>query len=123
MLDESRVLPWVVERVCPKGTEVLALTDFEEAARTVRETPPDAVVASVPPAHLPWREFQHACASGVPPVPVLYVSCLHANAAEAGLAPLEGDAEFLRKPTPRAELEAALARLLEAARASRHLAS
>jgi DNA-binding response OmpR family regulator len=119
VLDESRVLPWVVERVCPKGTEVVCLTDFEEAGRAIKERQPDAVVASIPPAHLPWREFQHACANGCPPVPVLYVSCLHSSAGEVGLEPLEGDAVVLRKPATKAELEAALARLLASARESR----
>ena len=63
VLDESRVLPWVVEHVCPPGTDVVSLTSFDEARRLVRESPPDAVVVSVPPAHLPWREFHHKSVS------------------------------------------------------------
>jgi hypothetical protein len=112
VLDESRVLPWVVARVCPPGTVVVALTSLDDAARALRESPPDAAVVSVTPAHVVWREFQHLCAVGRPPVPVLYVSCLFTCAADAGLEPLEGEAAFLRKPASKAEFAEALRRLL-----------
>jgi hypothetical protein len=119
VLDESRVLPWVVKRVCPPGTEVLGFTSFTEALRALCERPPDAAVVSVTPAHLPWRDFQHLCALHVPPVPVLYESCLFSSPAEAGLEPLEGWAEFLPKPAPKAELQAAMYRLMAVSSESR----
>ena len=115
VLDESGVLPWVVSRLCPRGTEVVAATQFEEACRLVAEHPPDAAVVSLPPARLAWRRFQHLCAERAPPGPVLYESCVFSRAAEAGLEPLEGWAEVLAKPASKGELEAALDRLLAAA--------
>ncbi len=116
VLDESRVLSWVVEHLSPPGVEVEYVESFEEAKRRVRERPPDAAVVSLTPAHLPWNSFQHLCASSVPPVPVLYESCVHKSPSDAGLGPLEGYAEFLPKPTPRGELQAAIQRLIEASR-------
>ncbi|KAB2959099.1 MAG: hypothetical protein F9K18_11730, partial [Thermoanaerobaculia bacterium] len=115
VIDESRVLPWVVEHLAPAGVEVEFAQDFEDARRAIRDHRPDAAVVSLPPAHLPWREFQHLCASQSPPVPVLYESCLLAAAGEIGLDPDDGYAAFLEKPAPRERLQAAILRLLEQA--------
>jgi hypothetical protein len=52
---------------------------------------------------------------------VLYESCLFSDAHEAGLDPVEGYAAWLKKPASKAELEAALASLLAAARDSRRV--
>lgn len=117
VIDESRVLPWVVEHLAPPGVAVAVALDFDEAEQVIREHRTDAVVVSVPPAQLPWREFQHLCASQRPPVPVLYESCLLAAAAEFGIDAADGYAAFLEKPAPRERLQAELARLLEKARA------
>jgi DNA-binding NtrC family response regulator len=118
VVDESRVLPWVVEHLAPPGVEVSAAPDVEAAERIVSARGADAVVVSIPPAQLPWREFQHLCASQRPPVPVLYESCLLAAASEFGIDPADGYAAFLEKPAPRERLQAALGRLLEEARAA-----
>ena len=112
VIDESRVLPWVVEHLAPPGVAVAVALDFDEAEQVIRDHRTDAVVVSLPPAQLPWREFQRLCASQRPPVPVLYESCLHAGPSDAGLDPADGYAAFLHKPAPRAELRAALQRLL-----------
>lgn len=112
VLDQSRILPWLVRHELPSEVEVEAVFSFEEAERALREEPLDAAVVSLPPAHLPWHSFQHLCASRQPPVPVLYESCVFDCACEAGLEPGDGYVEFLPKPAPRAELRAALARLL-----------
>jgi DNA-binding NtrC family response regulator len=98
---------------------VLAFTSFEEALQSLRQSPPDAAVVSITPAHLPWRDFQHQCALRNPRVPVLYVSCLFSNAREAGLEPVEGEAFFLQKPSSKAELECALSSLLSASKEAR----
>jgi hypothetical protein len=75
-------------------------------------------VVSLPPAQLPWREFQHLCARHAPPIPVLYESCLDSDGAAVGLDPSDGYAAFLRKPAPRSELRLAIEALLaEASRA------
>ncbi len=100
----------------PEGVEVEEAESLDEAERRVRESPPDAAVVSLPPAHLPWRSFQHLCASLKPPVPVLYESCVHTCAADAGLDPDDGYAAFLPKPAHPAELRGALADLVATAR-------
>lgn len=118
VLDQSQILPWIVRH------DLEALPDLEvEAVHSLREAeailfnhPPDAAVVSVPPAQLDWRKFQHLCAKHDPPIPVLYESCVHAGAGDAGLEPLEGYACFLPKPAPSAVLHAALVRLLAEAR-------
>ena len=91
---------------------VEGIDGFETALARVRESRPDVMVVSLTPAHLPWHELQHACASQSPPVPVLYESCVAAGAEELGLVPLEGRAEFLPKPAPSSVLGAVLRRLL-----------
>jgi len=118
VVDENRVLPWVVERLVPPGVRVEIARGYEAAARVIRTDPPAAVVVSLPPAWLPWRDFQKLCASRQPPIPVLYESCLIGNAAELGLDPADGYAEFLEKPAPRARLQAALHALVARARAA-----
>ena len=99
----------------PAEVEVEEASTLDEAERRVRESPPDAAVVSLPPAHLPWRSFQHLCASRKPPVPVLYESCVHTCAADAGLDPADGYAAFLPKPAHPAELRGALADLVATA--------
>jgi DNA-binding NtrC family response regulator len=122
VVDPSRILTWMVRHDLGVAAEVVEANSFEEAERLVRDDPPDAAVVSLPPARLPWREFQHLCARQDPPVPVLYESCLHSNLDEAGLEPTEGYAALLRKPAPAAELRVALAELLSASRIVRVIA-
>ena len=119
VVDESPLLPWTVERLSPAGTEVASARSLEAARRLLVVAPPDAVVVSVPPATLPWSEFQQLCASRQPPVPVLYLSCLFGSTAEAGFDGAAGRPEFLRKPVERADFEAALGRLIDEARVAR----
>lgn len=119
VLDESPLLAWTVERLSPPGTEVGSARSLEEARLLLERAPPDAVIVSVPPASLPWSDFQRLCASHRPPVPVLYLSCLFESTSEAGLDAAEGRPELLRKPVERADFEAALGRLFDAAREAR----
>lgn len=116
VLDPSRILTYLVRHETPPEVEVEEAASLDEAERRLREDPPDAAVVSLPPAHLPWRSFQHLCASRRPPVPVLYESCVHTCADEAGLDPHDGYAAFLAKPARPAELRGALAELVRAAR-------
>ena len=118
VLDDSPLLEWTVVRLCPPGTELLIARSFEEARRLVVEASPDAAVVSVPPADLPWCELQRLCATRRPPVPVLYLSCLYGSTAEAGFDEVAGQ-ELLRKPVGKTDFEAALGRLLDAARAEK----
>lgn len=112
VLDQGCILPFVVRHEAPPDVEIEAVLSLADAERVLREHPPDAAIVSLTPAHLPWREFQHLCASRQPPVPVLYESCLHAGPRDAGLDPADGYAAFLHKPARRTELRAALERLL-----------
>lgn len=115
VLDESRILAWLVERLAPPGTEVVGLVRFEEACRALAENPPDAAIVSMTRARLPWREFQKRCASLKPPVPVLFESSVFLSAEEAGLEAETCHTHFLPKPAPIADFEAAVAGLLDAA--------
>ena len=119
VLDESQLLAWVVGRLSPPGTEVVAFTSFDDARRVLLENPPDAAVVSLTSAHLPWREFRQLCADSRPPVPILYESCVFSSAEEAGLEPGSGDARFLPAPASRTNLKEALERLLSDARGAR----
>ena len=112
VLDSSGILPWLVEHTAGKGTVVHAVKTVEEAERVVVERRPDAAVVSVPHAMLPWARFQHLCASQQPPVPVLYESCVHASAREAGIDPDDGVSFFLRAPVKHADRARALQDLL-----------
>lgn len=112
VVDESRMMPWLVARLGGVQIQVEAVDSFPAALAAVRGDGIDAAVVSLTPARLPWREFQRACASHDPPVPVLYESCVAASPGELGLEPLEGRALFLRKPAPLPVLAGALAALL-----------
>lgn len=116
VLDEGRLLPWLVARALGPGTEVEGVDAFERALARIRESRPDVVVVSLTHAHLPWRDLQHLCATQRPAIPVLYESCVAAGPEELGLAPLEGRADFLLKPVPSSELSGALRRLAGACR-------
>ena len=113
VLDENQLLAWMVERLAPPGTEVVAFTSFDDARRALLENPPDAAVVCVTAAHLPWREFGRLCAGRRPPVPVLFESCVFSSAEEAGLEADSGEVRFLRTPASRGDLKDALARLLK----------
>ena len=120
VLDESRVLAWMVERLSPRGTDVVGLTSFDDARRALLENQPDAAVVSITSTHLPWREFQELCESREPWVPVLYESRVFTSATEAGIALLRSHVLFLHTPAPIPEFEEALAGLLGAAREARN---
>ena len=113
VLDQSQLLPRLVGYEFPAGLEIQTVSSLPEAERLISTTPPDAALVSLPPACLPWREFQHFCASRRPPIPVLYESCLAADGNDLGLEPGDGYAAILRKPASRAELHAALVALLD----------
>jgi DNA-binding NtrC family response regulator len=111
VLEDGQVLAWVIGHLSPPGTEVLPFNWFGDACHRIERDPPDAVVVSLTAAHLPWREFQRLCASRTPSVPVLYASAEFSNAADAGLEPVEGYADFLYQPASKPEIEVALSKL------------
>lgn len=121
VVDQSLILQWLVRHEFPDGLEIASAQSLQEAeALLAADAPqaPDAAVVSLPPARLPWREFQHRCAAHVPPIPVLYESCIDADASALGLEPGDGYAFFLKKPAARSELRSALLALLAVSRES-----
>lgn len=119
VLDQSLILQWLVRHEFPDGVEILSAQDLREAEPFLAAPPPlaaDAAVVSLPPAHIPWREFQHRCATHAPPIPVLYETCVDVDARTMGLDPDDGYAAFLHKPAARNELHSALETLLAAAK-------
>ena len=122
VVDQSLVLQWLVRHEFPDGLEIASAQSLQEAETLLAAEgceAPDAAVVSLPPARLPWREFKHRCATHAPPIPVLYESCIDADADALGLEPGEGYAAFLRKPAARCELRSALEALLAASRDGR----
>ncbi len=116
VLDQSLILQWLVRHEFPDGLEILSAQDLREAELLLAVQPPDAAVVSLPPAQIPWREFQRRCATHAPPIPVLYETCVDVDARTMGLEPADGYAAFLHKPAARNELHSALTALLAAAR-------
>ena len=116
VLDQSLILQWLVRHEFPDGLEIASAQNLHEAEVLLAADPPDAAVVSLPRARLPWPAFQHRCATHVPPIPVLYASCVPTDARAMGLDLADGYAAFLRKPAARAELRSALEALLAACR-------
>ncbi len=99
VLDQSLILQWLVRHEFPDGVEILSAQDLHQAEELLAAETPDAAVVSLPPAQIPWREFQHRCASHSPPIPVLYETCLDIDARAIGLDPadqLQGFAKHRR---------------------------
>jgi hypothetical protein len=120
VIDSSRILPWLLGHEFPgEGLTVECVQSLGEAELKLVDGPIDAALVSVPPAALPLREFQHACARQEPPVPVLYESCVAERPEDLGLDPGDGYAAILRKPATRADLRAAVEALLDQARRGR----
>ena len=68
VVDQSRILQWLVRHEFPDGLDIASAQSLDEAERILEALPPDAAVVSLPPAELPWRAFQHRCAAHVPPI-------------------------------------------------------
>ncbi len=115
VLDGSRVLRSVVGRLAPPGVELEVAESLEEAMKVLRRDPPHAVIANLTPVGLPWEELKTFCQRQSPPIPVLFESCVHQSAEEAGLSPLNHSAFFLAKPYGIEELRRHLALLVTAA--------
>lgn len=119
VVDSNHLLGWQIRHQVPSDVALDVVSDLATAERRLRDDPPDAAVVSLPPAELPWRDFQHLCATRTPPVPVLYESCVHRCPGAAGIDADDGYAAFLAKPASREELANALEALFEACRSGR----
>jgi len=116
VVDQSLILQWLVRHEFPDGLEIASAQSLYEAEALLAAEPPDAAVVSLPPAKISWRDFQHRCAAHLPPIPVLYETCVDIDAEAMGLDPADGYAAFLHKPAARSELHSALEALLAASR-------
>jgi DNA-binding response OmpR family regulator len=121
ILDGSRILASLVERLTPEGVEVEEVATFDEAVRSLHESPPDAVIANVGPTELPWRDFKKYCRDHRPQIPILFESCVYESPDEAKLGRLEDSAAFLTKPYGLADLRNQLRYLLSFAGSSASL--
>ncbi len=113
VLDGSRVLHSLIRRLAPPEVEVESALAFEDAAACIENDPPDAAIVNLTPCGLPWRHLKTLCQAHDPPIPVLFESCVYANADEAGLGCLSESATFLTKPYPLEELRSEIERLLQ----------
>jgi len=104
VLDGSRILPTLVQRIAPPGVEAYAVSTIEEAIDEIRLGQAQAVIANIGPANLPWKELQRICEESKPPIPVLFESCVHQSLEEAGMGRAREWSAFVVKPYPLDEL-------------------
>ena len=108
VLDGSLVLPSLVRRLAPDGLEIVEAQSFDQAVAILTGDPPDAVIANLGPAELPWQELKTFCQRHSPKIPVLFESCVYRQPSDAGLDDLNHSAMFLTKPYSVGELETAI---------------
>ena len=108
VLDGSLVLPSLVRRLAPEGLKIEEATTFERAVAILSANPPDAVIANVGPADLPWHELKSFCQEHSPTIPVLFESCVFQEPQEAGLDDLDPSAIFITKPYSMDDLRRAI---------------
>lgn len=115
VLDGSRILRRVVERIVSAEVEIESAETFDDAHREICDHPPDAVIVNLGPSDLPWHEIQRCCHEHNPPIPVLFESCVCRTPQEAGLEELDPYSAFLPKPYHAQELRDHIERLLRLA--------
>ena len=115
VIDGSRMLPALIERLAPADVEVEMASTYDEAKCTICGRQPDAVIVNLGPAKLPWQELHECCRTQSPPIPVLYESCIYHSPEEVGIGCLDEDCAFLIKPYSLAELRDQISRLVELA--------
>lgn len=118
VVDGSRVLPTLVGKVGPSDAEIETADDFKQAEQILKDRPPDAVIANVSADGLPWGRFKSLCEDQFPSIPVLFESCVHKSAEEAGLGLLDEFSSFITKPYALSELRSEIDRLVACVRAS-----
>lgn len=115
VLNESHVLVSVVRRLAPPDVEIEEAPSFEAAWDLLHRRAPDALIANVGPNQFFWDSVRDYCQTHEPPIPVLFESCVHNTAQEAGLGPLGEEAAFIHKPYPLEDLKAQIDRLVRTA--------
>lgn len=115
VLDGSRVLPTLVRRLAPRNVEIELVADFEHAEKVLEENPPSAVIADVSGAGLPWSRLKTLCERHVPPIPVLFESCIFRTPEGAGIGALSDSSAFISKPHSLEDLRVEIDRLVSLA--------
>ncbi len=118
VLDGSRILASLVRRLAPGPVEIVEVSAFDQAVARLRDDPPDALIANVGPADLPWEQLRALCEEHEPKIPVLFESCVYETAIEAGIGSLNHSGFFLPKPYDLEQLRTQLERLLRSSRAT-----
>ena len=113
VLDGSRVLPSLVRRVVPRGTDIVEATSFDHAIDLLTMDPPDGVIVNISPVDLPWQRLKSYCQQHDPAIPVLFESCVYNEPSEAGLDDLNQSSYFLPKPYSIDDLRLALRLLVK----------
>lgn len=116
VLDGSRVLYCLVERLAPEGVQVEHTTSFDQAIEELQNHAPDAVIVNVTPTELPWAHLQALCHEHRPyPIPVLYESSVFLSPQEAGIDELDSHSTFVTNPFHPSDLRRHIHRLLDLA--------
>jgi DNA-binding NtrC family response regulator len=116
ILDGSRILASLVRRLVPEEIEIEEVATFDEAMTCLREDPPDAVIADLGRADLPWGQLKSYCQEHRPKIPVLFESAIYGTSEEAGIGNLNHSASFLIKPSHLVDLKTQIQRLVEKVR-------
>jgi len=112
VLDGSHLLISLIQRILEGKVDLEEVSTFDDALAALEQRPPEAVIANIGPDGLPWRQFQDACQTRSPKIPVLFESCVFHSPEEAGLGPLHHSCFFIEKPYPTSDLKAQLQRLV-----------
>jgi len=112
VLDGSHLLISLIKRILDNSVDLEEVSTFDDALAALEQRPPEAVIANIGPDGLPWRDFQDACQTHAPKIPVLFESCVFHSPEEAGLGPLNHSCFFIEKPYHATDLREQLERLV-----------
>ena len=118
VLDRSRLLYHLVQRIVPEDVDVVYTPSFRKALDEIKSHNTDAVVAELRHSHLPWVEFQDICFRQEPQIPVLFQSSSESRAEESCLRELCGRNSFITEPYHASELKEKVLQVLEEAQRS-----
>jgi two-component system, NtrC family, response regulator AtoC len=123
VVDDEKLIRWsVAERLQRDGYEVLSAESGEQALEMVAATPPDLVLLDVRLPGIDGVQTLQKALSLHPEMVVLMMSA-HSTVDIAVEAMKHGAVDFLVKPFPFQQLDAAVGRALAAARTRRQIAT
>ena len=118
-VDGSDLMGWLVARLIPRNVEIVRVDSFVEAARFLREQPPDAAIFNLTPRHLDWRTLIDRCLRHEPVIPYLCCTAIENDAELDGPLPCRPE-DYFTKSIPLKDLRLLVNRLVEEARTNRH---